>query len=113
MTHNKIGHVFEGRRRHSSILDVRSFRWAVCDPDHYLGEGETGRGQRSCREDMERFSLKKLNGRWGERAKEEYQVTIGKKFVALENLEDNGEIKRAGDNIRQNIKISAQERRLL
>jgi hypothetical protein len=41
--------------------------------------------------------------------KEQYQVTIRNKFAALENLEDSGDISRAWNNIRENIKISAQE----
>jgi hypothetical protein len=41
--------------------------------------------------------------------KEQYQVTIRKRFAALENLEDSGDMNRAWDNIRQNIKLSAQE----
>ncbi|PNF17141.1 hypothetical protein B7P43_G09073, partial [Cryptotermes secundus] len=38
-THNQIDHILIERRRHSSILDVRSFRAAVCDTDLYLVEG--------------------------------------------------------------------------
>jgi endonuclease/exonuclease/phosphatase family metal-dependent hydrolase len=34
--HNKIDHILIDRRRHSSILGVRSFRAAECDTDHYL-----------------------------------------------------------------------------
>jgi hypothetical protein len=55
---------------------------------------------------MERSNVKKLNE--GD-VKEQYQVTIRNKFAALENLKDSGDINRAWDNIRQNIKISAQE----
>jgi hypothetical protein len=34
--HNQIGHFLVDRRRHSSVLDVQSFRAADCDTDHYL-----------------------------------------------------------------------------
>jgi hypothetical protein len=35
-TRNQIGHIVIDRRRHSSVLDVQSFRGADCDTDHYL-----------------------------------------------------------------------------
>jgi exonuclease III len=36
-THNQLGHILVDRRRHSSVLDVRSYRAADSDTDHYLG----------------------------------------------------------------------------
>jgi endonuclease/exonuclease/phosphatase family metal-dependent hydrolase len=35
-THYRIDHILVDRRRHSNILDVRSYRAADCDTDHYL-----------------------------------------------------------------------------
>jgi hypothetical protein len=36
MTHKQIDDILIDKRRHSNILDVRSFRAADCDTDHYL-----------------------------------------------------------------------------
>jgi hypothetical protein len=35
-THKQIDHILVDRRRHSNVLDVRSFRAADCDIYHYL-----------------------------------------------------------------------------
>jgi hypothetical protein len=35
-THNQIDHILVDRRRHSSVLDVQSFRAADCNTDHNL-----------------------------------------------------------------------------
>jgi hypothetical protein len=65
-THNQIDHSFVDRRRHSSILDVRSFRAADCDTDHYLVMAEVRDRlavikQTTHRIHTERFNLKKLD----------------------------------------------------
>jgi endonuclease/exonuclease/phosphatase family metal-dependent hydrolase len=35
-TRNQIDHILVDRQRHSNVFDVRSFRAADCDSDHYL-----------------------------------------------------------------------------
>jgi hypothetical protein len=42
-TQNEIERILIDRRRHSSILDVRPFRAADCDTDHYLVVENLGR----------------------------------------------------------------------
>jgi hypothetical protein len=55
---------------------------------------------------MERFSLRKLNEVDG---KEQYQVEISSRSMALENLDAEADTNRAWETIRENIKISAKE----
>jgi len=79
------------RRWHSSIRDVRSFRGADCDTDHYLvianvrerlAEGKTA-AQWFHRQ---RFNLRKLNE---PEVREQYQIEITNRFAALENANDD------------------------
>jgi hypothetical protein len=110
-THNQIDHVLIDRRWHSNILDVRSFRGADCDTDHYLVVTKVRErlavSKRAAQKiDTERSNVKILDK--GD-VKEQYQVTFRNKFAALENLEDSRNINGAWDNIRENIKTSAQK----
>ena len=110
-THNEIDHILIERRRHSSILDVRSFRGADCDTDHYLViwkiEGKISLNKQAAQKfDGERFNLMKLNE---QDVKEKYQIEIKNRFTALEILNVDEEVNRARENIKQNIKTSAIE----
>ncbi|PNF43544.1 hypothetical protein B7P43_G03931 [Cryptotermes secundus] len=109
--HNQIEHVLRDRRRHSSVLDVRSFRAADCDTDHYLVVAKVRERlavskQTTRRVHMESFNLKKLNEVEG---KEQYCVEISNRFAALEILETEVDINKAWETIRENIKMSAKE----
>jgi hypothetical protein len=56
--------------------------------------------------DMQRFDLRKLNDT---EVTEQYQVKITNRFAALKNFDDNVDMNRAWENIRENIKISAKD----
>jgi hypothetical protein len=65
-THNQIDQTLIGRRHHSSVLDVQSFRAADCDSGHCLVVANVRdrlavNKQRSHRVHMERFNIKTLN----------------------------------------------------
>jgi hypothetical protein len=86
-THNQIDHILVDRRRHSNILDVRSFRAADCDSDHYLVVAKVRdrlavNKQRFHRFYMERFNFKKLNEVEGE---EQFRVEVSNSFAALKD----------------------------
>ncbi|PNF33805.1 hypothetical protein B7P43_G10012 [Cryptotermes secundus] len=109
--HNQIDHSFIDRRRHSSVLDVRSFRAADCDTDHYLVVAKVRERlavskKTTHRVHMKRFNLKKLNE---VESKEQYRVEISNRFTALENLDTEADVNKAWETIRENIKISAKE----
>jgi len=110
-THNQIDHILIDRRRQSSILDLRSFRGADCDSDHYLvvaklRERLAVTKKAAQKFDGERFNLRKLNEL---EVKEKYQIEIINRFAALENLDVDEDINRAWEIIKENIKTLAKE----
>jgi len=110
-THNQIDHILIGMRRHSSVLYVRSFRGADCDTDHYLVIAKVRERlvvgkQAAQRFDRQRFNLRKLNE---PEVREHYQIKITNRFAALENLNDEEDVNRTWENIKENIQTSANE----
>jgi hypothetical protein len=106
-TNNQIGHIFLDRRRYSSTLDVRLFRAADCDTDHYLvvtkvGDRLTVSKQKTHTFNVETLNLKKLNEVEG---KEHYHVEISNRFPASENFDEELDINRARETIRENTQF--------
>jgi len=93
------------RRRHSRILDLRSFRGADCDTDHCLVVAKvrvrlTVSKQAAQKFDGKRFNLRKLNEL---EVKEKYQIGITNRFAALDNLNVDEDVNRVWKNIKENI----------
>jgi hypothetical protein len=89
-THNHIDHILVDRRQQSRLLDVRSFRGADGDTDHYFVAAKHRERllvskQVAHKYDVQRFDLRKLNDT---EVKEQYQVKIINRFAALENFDD-------------------------
>jgi hypothetical protein len=106
-TLNQIDPILVDRRRHSNVLDVRSFRAADCDTDHYLvvakvRERLAVNKQTSQKFNMERFNLKKLNDVEG---KKQFHIEVSNRFGALEDLDTEVDTNSAWETIRENIEI--------
>ena len=93
-----------------SILDVRCFRGADCNTDHYLAAAKVRERLTVSKQDaevfdVERFNLRELNNL---EVRKQYQIKISNQFAALEKLSDSENINRAWENIKENIKTSAK-----
>ena len=62
--------------------------------------------QAAQRFDRQRFNPTKLNE---PEVKEQYQIEITNRFAALDNLNDDEDVNRAWENIKENIQTSAKE----
>jgi hypothetical protein len=84
-THSQIDRVLIGKRWLSGIVDVRSFRGADCDTNHYLVTAKVRqslavRKRFTQKFHIERFNLKEMNDM---EVKEQCQVKISNMLAAL------------------------------
>ena len=107
-TYSQTNHILTDRRRHLSILNIRSFTGPDCDTDHSLLVAKVRERLAVAAQkfDGERFNLRKLNEL---EVRKQYQIEITNRFAAFENLNDGVDINRAWENIKENIKTSAKE----
>jgi hypothetical protein len=98
------------RRWHSSIV-VQSFRRAGHDIDHYLVVTKVRERFAVCKQETQKFDVERFNFRKiGEiEVRKRYKIKVSNRFAALDNLNDCEDIKRAWENIKENIKTSAEE----
>ena len=98
-------------RWHSNVLDVRSFRGADYDTDHYLVIAKVRERlavgkQAAQRLDRQRFNLRKPNE---PEVREQYQIEITNRFAALENSDDDVDVNRNWEKIKENVQTSSKE----
>ena len=108
-THNQIDYLFIGRRWHSSTFNVRSFRGADCDTDHYLVVAQVMERLAASKQVAQKFEGVSFNIRMLNELEvtKQYQIKISNRFAGLENLSYSEDINRGWDNIKENINTSA------
>ena len=90
---------------------MRSFRGADCDTDHHLVIAKVKErlavgNQAAQRFERQRFKLRKFNE---PEVRKQYQTEITNRFAALENLNNDEDVNRTWQNIKENIQTSAKE----
>jgi 50S ribosomal subunit-associated GTPase HflX len=108
---NHSDHILIDMRWLSSILNIRNFKGTDCDTDQYyvvakFRERLTESKQEKQNLDGERFNLRKLNEM---EFRKQNQIEITNRFAALENLNNDEDINRVWENVKEFIKISAKE----
>jgi len=91
--------------------NVRSFRGADRDTDHYVVVTKVRERLAVSKQEAQRFGGERLNLRTLNEleVRKQYQIEITNRFAALENLSDDEDINRAWENTKENIKTSAKK----
>jgi hypothetical protein len=87
-SHNQIDHILIDRRRHSSVLDVRSLRAADWDTDHYLEVAKFKEWLAVNRQDSHQFHMERFYLKWLHEveSKEKYRFETSSRFAATASV---------------------------
>ena len=104
-TQIQIDHILINKRRPSSVLEVRPFRGADCDTDHYLVMAKFSKRlavnkQAAQKYDVDRLNVRKLSDL---EVRKKYQIKISNRFAALANTSDSDDINRAWEITEENV----------
>ncbi|CAG4962692.1 unnamed protein product [Colias eurytheme] len=106
-TVNQIDHVLIDDRHKNIIQDVRSYRGADCDSDHYmLGIKIKSKIKKSGKESRINTEIIDVDGLQDELVREKFNIEINNKF---QNLTVDEDVDRAWDNIRNTVKEVARK----
>ncbi|CAG4947208.1 unnamed protein product [Colias eurytheme] len=106
-TVNQIDHVLIDDRHKNIIQDVRSYRGADCDSDHYmLGIKIKSKIKKSGKESRINTEIIDVDGLQDKLVREKFNIEINNKF---QNLTVDEDVDRAWDNIRNTVKEVARK----
>jgi hypothetical protein len=109
-THNQIDHILIDRRRHSSVLDVRSFSAADCDTDYCLVVGKIRERVAVNKQGLHCSNTRLFNlGLDNVQRIEMFHVKVSNRFATLEDLDFEVVIKSSWGNHLRDYQMPAKE----
>ena len=108
--HNKTEPVLKDSRWHSNILDVQSFRGTDFGTYHYMVVAKVRERLAVSKQPAQKFDVERYNLIIARelQVRKQYQIKISNRFAVLKNLNVSKNANGAWENLKENIKISAE-----